>query len=493
MKKVLVSVLILASIIFIGFITQNQPFKFNQREVLSWQQIVDADTFIQVIPTNFHKLVKVVDPIIDGLQTVVGGKYMTEGIPVDMYLFYKRWLVDDNFLDDVLSTEKDSSFVDYANYSTDGFSINYSKGIKVINANCFKCHSGQINGQLIYGIGNVYSNYQKNKRIEAKLLTIYKTWLASDSNKAAMGNFNLHYENIAKYITTSNPIVNPAFRLEESCMQNLSPVDLSYKETPNFVINPNTVPSDTPPLWNIKYKDALYFNGMGRGSFEKLILQITIFGNPDTLSLRNSMVDCQKILNWASEIKPPKYPKTVDNNLVELGEKLYDKACVSCHGKLNKNNRIWDYKTLLVGLNHVKTDPFYALYFMGPSNLPQWYNSSWFAQSTPSSNLFPKLAYVAPPLSGVWATAPYLHNGSIPDLKSLLRSKDRPQFWKLMYDSPMNYNFDLVGLNYERHLSKSDLIVYDTTIPGYWNSGHTYSDDLSDEEIAGLLEYLKTL
>ena len=477
----------------VSFITQNQPINLNQKEVLSWNQSITADSLIEVIPSKPNKFVYAIDTMNNVQQFVVEGKYMTEGIPLDMYLFYKRWLVDDNYLDDILNSKNYSSVFDSKTHSTDGFSINYSKGIRVINANCFKCHSGQINGQIVYGIGNVYSNYQKNKRIEAKLLSIYKTWFASDSNKAAMGNFNLHYENIAKYTTTSNPIVNPAFRLEESCMLNLSPIDLAYTGTPNFKLNPNTIASDIPPLWNIKYKDALYYNGMGLGSFEKLILQITIFGNADTLSLRKSLDDFQAILKWASKINPPKYPKKVDSQLVSLGEKIYDKSCVSCHGKPNKNNGTWDYKTLLVELNHVKTDPFYAVYFKDHSNLPYWYNNSWFSKSNPNSKLSPKLAYIAPPLSGIWATAPYLHNGSIPDLKSFLSSKDRPQFWKINYSSSMNYDLDLVGLIYERKSRKSDLMVYDTTIPGYWNSGHTYSDHLSKKELDALLEYLKIL
>ena len=309
-----------------------------------------------------------------------------------------------------------------------------------------------------------------------------------------MGNFNTLYENIAKYTSTPNPIVNPAFRLEESCMQNLTPKDLKFTSTPNFLIDPNTLASDTPPLWNIKFKDALYFNGMGRGSFEKLILQITMFGNPDTLSLRKSMGIFKKILNWASKNNPPIYPKKVNQKMVNNGQVIYDKICSNCHGKpVNTNNAIWSYKTQLVSIDEVKTDPFYALYFVVKSNLPTWYNNSWFSESPPNSNLYPKLAYVAPPLAGIWATAPYLHNGSIPDLKSLLKSYERPKFWKMEHNSKKNYDLNSVGLIYKVYSEKSDLMVFDTSIPGYWNTGHNYSDHLSNKELDALLEYLKTL
>ena len=38
--------------------------------------------------------------------------------------------------------------------------------------------------------------------------------------------------------------------------------------------------------------------------------------------------------------------------------------------------------------------------------------------------------YVAPPLEGIWASAPYLHNGSVPTLWHLLHNDSRPAAWK---------------------------------------------------------------
>ena len=35
--------------------------------------------------------------------------------------------------------------------------------------------------------------------------------------------------------------------------------------------------------------------------------------------------------------------------------------------------------------------------------------------------------------------------------------------------------------------------VYDTTQPGRSNGGHTYGDDLTDDERRAVIEYLKTL
>ena len=40
------------------------------------------------------------------------------------------------------------------------------------------------------------------------------------------------------------------------------------------------------------------------------------------------------------------------------------------------------------------------------------------------------IGYQAPPLYGVWATAPYFHNGSVPTIEEVLNSSERPQIWQ---------------------------------------------------------------
>jgi hypothetical protein len=108
--------------------------------------------------------------------------------------------------------------------------------------------------------------------------------------------------------------------------------------------------------------------------------------------------------------------------------------------------------------------------------------------------------YIAPPLDGVWATAPYLHNGSVPTLEALLNSTKRPQYWIRTFDSS-DYNDKTLGWNYTALEygkdgatdSEQRKRLYDTTLPGYSKNGHTFGDHLTDAERRQLLEYLKTL
>jgi len=108
--------------------------------------------------------------------------------------------------------------------------------------------------------------------------------------------------------------------------------------------------------------------------------------------------------------------------------------------------------------------------------------------------------YVAPDLSGVWATAPYLHNGSVPTLWHLLYAEERPTRF---YVGGHALDYAKVGIagapdvegtyRYpEGYRPWSRAVLYDTAIPGRSNTGHEFRT-LSDAEKRALLEYLKTI
>ena len=121
-----------------------------------------------------------------------------------------------------------------------------------------------------------------------------------------------------------------------------------------------------------------------------------------------------------------------------------------------------------------------------------WYNKSWFAQSKPRSWFEPERGYVAPPLDGIWATAPYFHNGSVPTIYHVLKSSARPEKWKRSQDS-RKYDWEKVGWKYKNKNRGKGEMTYDTTLPGYGNQGHTFADSLSENYRWALVEYLKTL
>jgi hypothetical protein len=109
-----------------------------------------------------------------------------------------------------------------------------------------------------------------------------------------------------------------------------------------------------------------------------------------------------------------------------------------------------------------------------------------------------ELKYKARPLDGIWATGPYLHNGSVPNLQALLKEpNERPAkfFVGTRYFDPENVGFTTLQTR------QNDGFEFDTSKPGNRNSGHaaykakgsTTPHVFDTDERNALVEYLKTL
>jgi hypothetical protein len=103
----------------------------------------------------------------------------------------------------------------------------------------------------------------------------------------------------------------------------------------------------------------------------------------------------------------------------------------------------------------------------------------------------PLAAYEARSLNGIWATAPYLHNGSVSSLyELLLPSSERAQKFSV---GSQEFDPRFVGF---KSGSGDGSFVFDTSRPGNLNTGHEgheYGTDLSDPERGQIVEYMKTL
>ncbi len=97
-------------------------------------------------------------------------------------------------------------------------------------------------------------------------------------------------------------------------------------------------------------------------------------------------------------------------------------------------------------------------------------------------------AYKARPISGIWATAPYLHNGSVPNLYQLLL----PPTQRVTTFDVGSHAFDAEAVGYESE-HEEHTFRFDTRLPGNSNAGHDYGTDFSSDERWDLVEFLKTL
>jgi hypothetical protein len=152
-----------------------------------------------------------------------------------------------------------------------------------------------------------------------------------------------------------------------------------------------------------------------------------------------------------------------------------------------------------VPLNELGTDPvrLTALTEEGRKK----YADSWFAhagEAIPQQTLTDPAGYVAPPLDGIWASAPDLHNGSVPTLWHLMHPDDRPAVWR-----PVSGQMDeeKVGLKIEQASempdSSDDMVFrrsyFDTRQFGKSGDGRRFPNAMAEPEKQAVLEYLKTL
>jgi hypothetical protein len=195
-------------------------------------------------------------------------------------------------------------------------------------------------------------------------------------------------------------------------------------------------------------------------------------------------------------LRPPKNPFPIDAARAERGQAVFAKSCSKCHGTYGPEGK---YPNKVVDLETVGTDPARAV---GMSRrLVEHYNSTWFAEHHPGE--LEMKGYQAPPLDGVWATAPYLHNGSVPTLHALLKSSERPKVFRRPSSTEFtNYDKTNVGWLVEPLSSAPDVskmpateakYIFDASRFGLSNGGHTFGDKLSEDDRMALIEYLKTL
>ena len=415
-----------------------------------------------------------------GWEYLISGDYIGSGVPFDLV---KKKIATTK--DTILNRTGDNENMPFGLTA-----FKHANGTTVMTGNCLTCHGGFLNGEFVVGLGGFGINdFSKNNTATFKALnTLVKVkYKKGSKEREAYEIFGGINKEALSYIVTPFEGVNPAFRLEEAYIIRRNKEDLTVQEDSNYKLDKRyTLASDVPPWWHFKKKNALYYNGMGRGDFTKLLMQASTQGIKDSTEARAIQQNFIDVLAYINTIEAPKYPSSVNEKLIWKGEKLFNKNCSKCHGTYGE---IEAYPNKLVALEEVKTDPYYARNFSTKMHLANWYNESWYGQSEPKSYVKPMDGYIAPPLDGVWATAPFFHNASVPTVEAVLNSKKRPTYWRRGDE----LDYEKMGWQYQQMTKGGNKKTYDTTLPGYSNEGHTYGDDFTEEERFAVIEYLKTL
>ncbi len=263
-------------------------------------------------------------------------------------------------------------------------------------------------------------------------------------------------------------------------------------------------------------------------------------GYASTVQFSNLREIEAKLKRLKSPLWPKEIPRSTNPETLAKGEEHFNRLCASCHS-FSQGDRDDDDREIVASMHDVGTDKYMAENFRlrrfktgrledspinfhhlsgtfedeaagetvlvheiigaiagfwkgDPDQLEKLRTRKLTRKSLETDN-----KYKGRPLNGIWATAPYLHNGSVPTLRDLLKpQKDRPKvFWV------GSHRFNPKDVGFECQESSGGFKV-DTTLTGNSNHGHEYGTGLSEDdggdgetlepsEVDELLEYLKSL
>ena len=418
-----------------------------------------------------------------GREFLIYGDYVSSGVPYETYIG-----VFGAESDNILSRTGDNADIRF-----DFSAVDAPNGVRVVAPNCLQCHASSINGEFVMGLGNAGADFTTDQSSLLPLVdaVIFGQFGDGSPEWEAYQPFRLATAATAPYLVADVKGANPADKLAAVLSAHRDANSLEWNETPAYDIPLDLIPTDVPPWWVLKKKSAMFYSALGNGDFCRFLMGSSLLTMENETIAEELDDKFPDLLAYLYTLEPPAYPQSINNTLAETGEVIFSENCQECHGTYGADE---SFPNLLVDLARIGTDPLLVTGYEGThyEYMVNWFNTGWFGQQPNAGQLVPRNGYLAQPLDGIWATAPYLHNGSVPTLEDLLNSEQRPTYWKRSFNTS-DIDFEKVGWNYTVEDSKVDTDTYDTTKEGYGNQGHNFGDHLTSSERTALIEYLKTL
>jgi hypothetical protein len=271
--------------------------------------------------------------------------------------------------------------------------------------------------------------------------------------------------------------------------------------------DPTNSPVSFPHIWDIEKLEWLHWDGNTNSLMERNMGQavglgavVDKQGNSTLLPRRIHALEL-----WARKLDPPKWPFALDRAKAQRGHAHFTTHCARCHDNA-------DAGSVVTPLAEIGTDRHRAENFGATVNgtpLPaalarlletvkrQAYRDTVPRVTPQEESDFEAgrtpvvwratLGYANRSLRGIWATAPYLHNGSVPTLADLLDLESRPATFPVGHRA---FDVQKVGLLIDNR--PETVATFNTSKPGNSNAGHSFGNKLTSVEKSELVEYLKT-
>ncbi|HEY0915609.1 MAG TPA: hypothetical protein VGE22_12120 [Solimonas sp.] len=372
----------------------------------------------------------------------------------------------------------------------------------------------------------------------------------------------------------------------------------------SFIFAPATATEDSPIWWNVGHRPAKFYSGAMPTDATRILLQayMPLLRSSDVYNWQEIQrwtdAHDRQAEAWVASLKAPRWPAgtlgEIDTAKAEQGAVLFHSkdlwgagldnpvprpeagngSCASCHGAYSPRYvndpaylatpELEGQAAFRVPKEIIGTDTAYTL--AQNQGVTDYFKYSWlFYPAAPgevgacygSDDYRDYQGYTAPPLYGVWASAPYFHNGSVPSVEEVLDPTQRKPIWRRVsapnsngssrvvmgFDSDLKraYDAEALGWKYEEVscglggalpivecnlldpsrptlLSQIQAIlnraigltwnldiplltqqqlenrkVYNTTMYSQGNQGHEFTSVLTEQERRAIIEYLKTL
>jgi hypothetical protein len=341
-----------------------------------------------------------------------------------------------------------------------------------LQIDCLVCHGGSIGGLSYVGLGNS----------QLDLESLLHELTRADGRVPPPSLFTI---NSARGTNNAGQV--------DVALLSLRNTDLSFRLVP--LRTGSWMPEmDTPAWWLLQKKRTKYYDGRTDARAHRSNMQF-LLADASAERLRELEPVFRDIDAFIKSIEPPCYPFPIDAETASRGQVMFEAVCARCHGTYAPGAETYPNKIVpieVIGTDRARFDGLTDRFI-------DHYNHTWLGEDYPVKEA--RTGYQAPPLDGVWATAPYLHNGSVPTLYHLLKSNERPRrFTRPPSTDFEHYDKERVGWKFDippgpepQLAEKPNKDVFDSRRFGLGNQGHRFGDELDDRERLEVIEYLKTL
>jgi len=233
---------------------------------------------------------------------------------------------------------------------------------------------------------------------------------------------------------------------------------------------------DFPSIWNQAPRESFWLHwDANNNSLAERNLSAALAGGATEASLDLAAID--RVGVWLRSLAAPRYPFPVDSVLAQHGRTVYEReACGNCHDiggtRVGQSTPLSEIGTDAERLTTLTDDLMGRMLQVGtgyPWRFTHYRRPTGYANS---------------PLDGIWARAPYLHNGSVPTLWDLLQP---------VANRPRTFGRGCGALDSRKVGIRCDgPFVFTADLRGNGNTGHAYGTLLTDADRWALIEYLKT-